>query len=310
MTRRRWTLIVTSHRSSRGVSLTCSHRVLVLAGVVAAAAAASALVTGFLVLTRTVELAHGRGLDREHRALAGEVARLGRHAQLLTDSLAALSRQNDEMRLVAGLDPLSPDVKRGGIGGPSLPWPERDRLLTDGGPLGRAAFRVRVDLDALTRQAAILAASTGEAERTLAAHLRQLAAAPTIMPTQGFISSRFTEDRLHPILHEELPHEGVDIGAPYGARVLAPAAGRVVEVGRDEWNGLMVVLDHGYGLTTRYLHLSRAATVVGTMVKRGDLLGFVGSTGLSTGPHLHYEVRIDGRAVNPLSYILPDGFSD
>ena len=310
MTRRRWTVIVMSHRSGRAASLTCSHSFLIGAGVVAAFAATLALAAALGVLTRTFELARGRELDRLHRSLAGEVAQLGHRTHVLSDSLSGLSRQNDEMRLVAGLDPLSAEVKRGGIGGPSLPWLERDRLLADGGPLGRVAFGLQVDLDALTRQASILAASTRETAGTLSSRLQQLAAAPSIMPTHGFISSRFTADRFHPILHEELPHEGIDIGAPYGARVLAPSAGRVVEVDRDEWNGLMVVIDHGYGLTTRYLHLSQAATAVGARVKRGDLLGYVGSTGLATGPHLHYEVRVNGRPVNPMSYILPDDFTD
>ena len=310
MSKRRWTVIVMSHRSGRAAALTCSRSFLVAAGVVAGVAALFVLVTTLGVLLRTVELAHSRDLDRAHLALAGEVARLGQRAQLLSDSVAGLSRQDDELRLVAGLDPLSADVKRGGIGGPPLPWPERDRLLADGGTLGRVAFGLQADLDALTRQASILAASTREASGTLASRLQELAAAPSIMPTHGFISSRFTADRFHPILHEDLPHEGVDIGAPFGARILAPAAGRVIEVGRDAWNGLMVVLDHGYGVTTRYLHLSRAATVVGAQVKRGDLLGFVGSSGLATGPHLHYEVRINGHPVDPLRYILPADYSD
>jgi murein DD-endopeptidase MepM/ murein hydrolase activator NlpD len=72
----------------------------------------------------------------------------------------------------------------------------------------------------------------------------------------------------------------------------------------------MVEVDHGYGLETRYAHMSRWAVRVGQSVKRGDLLGYVGSTGLSTGPHLHYEVRVNGRAVDPLRYILPDAIAD
>jgi murein DD-endopeptidase MepM/ murein hydrolase activator NlpD len=84
----------------------------------------------------------------------------------------------------------------------------------------------------------------------------------------------------------------------------------VIKVGWENGYGILVVIDHGYGIETRYAHLSRYAVHVGQSVKRGDRLGWVGSTGLSTGPHLHYEVLVNGRAVDPLRYILPDAITD
>jgi len=310
MAQRRWTVLFVPHGSSGTRSLHASGTALTLVGALAAVAAASALAAAIGVVWHGVALSRSLRLERANRALAVEVARLGHRAGQLSDSLASLSRRDDEVRLVAGLAPLSLDVKRAGIGGPVGPWPNRDRLLTDGGTVGREAFGVHTDLDALLRQANIIATSARQAADSLTARIGELAAKPSIMPTAGFISSRFASIRYHPILHENLPHEGIDITAAPGTRILAPAAGRVVKVGWESGYGLMVVLDHGYGLETRYAHMSRTAAQVGADVKRGDLLGFVGSTGLSTGPHLHYEVRINGRPVDPLRYVLPDDFAD
>ena len=300
----------TPHDPTRTRTLTVSGTAVKLLAGVAAVVAAAVLAAAFGVVSHSMDLSHSWQLERTHQALAATVARLGARVDGLADTLAVVSRHDDEARLVAGLDPLSPEVKRAGIGGPAGPWPDRDRLLGEAGVLGREAFGIHAGLDALMRQANILASSFREAADSLSAHQTELEATPTIMPTAGYISSRFAASRLHPILHELLPHEGVDIAAAYGTRILAPAAGRVVQVGWDGGYGLLVVIDHGYGLETRYAHMSRTAAVVGEVVQRGDLLGWVGSTGLSTGPHLHYEVRVNGRAVDPLKYVLPDDFTD
>jgi hypothetical protein len=272
--------------------------------------AASVLAAALGVVSYSVDLSRSHQLERTNRALTSEVERLGRRMGVLSDTLDLMSRRDDEVRLVAGLDPLSPDVQRAGIGGPIGPWPERDRLLTEGGTAGREAFGLHTDLDALLRRADIIATSFKEAAESLSAHVAEMAATPTIMPTAGFLTSKFASIRYHPILHKNLPHEGIDITAAYGTRIIAPAEGRVTQVGREAGYGLMVVIDHGHGLETRYAHMSGTAAQVGQVVKRGDLLGFVGSTGLSTGPHLHYEVRVNGRPVDPLRYVLPDDFSD
>ena len=283
--------------------------VKLVAGVVTVVAA-SMLAATYGVVTHTVDLSHSARLEKTNQALSSEVATLGQRVGALSDTLAVISRRDDEVRLVAGLDPLSPDVRRAGIGGPTGAWPERERLINDGGVVGREALGVHLDLDALIRRANVLATSFREASESLSAHAQQLAATPSIMPTSGFLTSKFSYIRYHPILHENRPHEGIDITAAYGTQIIAPAAGRVMKVGWENGYGLMVVLDHGYGLETKYAHMSRTAVSVGQSVKRGDRLGWVGSTGLSTGPHLHYEVLVDGRPVDPLRYILPDAITD
>lgn len=125
-----------------------------------------------------------------------------------------------------------------------------------------------------------------------------------------WITSRFSHDREHPILGIVRPHEGVDFGAPYGAAVHAAAGGQVTEAGEVGGYGNLVVIGHGDGVETRYGHLSRFAARIfpGARVARGQVIGYVGSTGLSTGPHLHFEVRRDGVALNPDStrLLVPD----
>lgn len=109
--------------------------------------------------------------------------------------------------------------------------------------------------------------------------------------------------REHPVLGGRRAHKGVDLAAPVGTPVYAPADG---VVGRASWfssYGLFIELEHGGEMDTRYGHLSRLNVAEGQMVRKGDVIGFVGSTGRSTGPHLHYEVRVDGVAVNPLPYM-------
>jgi murein DD-endopeptidase MepM/ murein hydrolase activator NlpD len=98
-------------------------------------------------------------------------------------------------------------------------------------------------------------------------------------------------------------HTGIDFGAPIGMRVKATAAGTVVEADRNGGYGNMVEIDHGGGIATRYAHLSAIMVKVGQKVERGTVIGLVGSTGRSTGPHLHYEVRRKGNAVNPARYL-------
>jgi biotin carboxyl carrier protein len=310
MASRRWTIMLVPHGSDGSRALSLSGTVVKLVVGVAVILAASMLAATFGVVSHTVDLARSQRLERANHALASEVDRLDQRVGALTDTLAVMARRDEEMRLVAGLDPLSPQVQLAGIGGPAGPWPEREQLLTEGGSVGRQAFSVHADLDALIRRADLLAQSFQEAAESIAAHKQEMEATPSIMPTVGFLTSKFSLIRYHPILHENRPHEGIDITAAYGTKIIAPAAGRVIKVGWENGYGYMVAVDHGYGLETRYAHMSHWAVQVGQLVKRGDVLGYVGSTGLSTGPHLHYEVLRDGRAVDPLRFILPDAIAD
>jgi septal ring factor EnvC (AmiA/AmiB activator) len=305
MAERRWTVLFVPHGAGPSKAFPVSSSGLRVVAALGALAAVLVLATAVGVMVNAVELARNRRLERENRLLSSEIARLDQRVHTLSDTLAVLGRRDEAVRLIAGLEPLDPDVREAGIGGPSGPWAERELMAREGGALGSDAFRIAVDLDGLVRRANLLATSFKEAAESLQSNVRRLAATPSIMPTTGWLTSRFSQIRLHPILHESRPHEGIDITAAYGTPVIAPANGRVIQVGWESGYGLTVTLDHGFGLQTRYAHTSRTAVRVGQRVRRGERLGWVGSSGLSRGPHLHYEVLVNGRAVNPLRYIWP-----
>jgi hypothetical protein len=130
-----------------------------------------------------------------------------------------------------------------------------------------------------------------------------LAATPTIKPAHGFYTSRFGY-RADPFTNRPLMHAGLDMAAPPGTPVYAPADGVVSYVGYENGYGKLVSIDHGYGVVTRFGHNSRVFVQQGQHVHRWDVISAVGSTGRSTGAHVHYEVRIHGIAVDPINYIL------
>jgi len=132
-----------------------------------------------------------------------------------------------------------------------------------------------------------------------------LSATPNIKPARGPIGSRFGY-RIDPINGKQKMHAGVDIAAPIGTPVRAPADGVVSFAGWDEFYGKLVSIDHGYGVLTRFAHNSQIYVQVGQKVNKFDVIAASGTTGRSTGPHVHYEVRVNGIPVNPMNYILDE----
>lgn len=130
------------------------------------------------------------------------------------------------------------------------------------------------------------------------------------LPVIGVISSTFSRSRRHPILHIRRPHLGVDIAAPRGTIITAPAAGRVSFVGHKFGFGLVVEIQHSGAVKSRYAHMRSAAVKEGDLVKRGDQIGAVGSSGITTGPHLHYEVLVHGKQVDPLRFVIPQALPE
>jgi murein DD-endopeptidase MepM/ murein hydrolase activator NlpD len=130
-----------------------------------------------------------------------------------------------------------------------------------------------------------------------------LASTPSIWPTRGWVTSDFGT-RIDPYTAERRMHEGLDIATPIGQPIFSPSDGTVVFTGTEGGYGKVLVIDHGYGVKTRYGHLSEILVHLGDRVGRGDKIALVGNTGRSTGPHLHYEVRVNGVPENPRKFIL------
>lgn len=264
------------------------------------------VLVGYGVLAKGLDLARYESAVRENAELATSLGRMETRLGLLGDTLAALEQAETRIRLLANLEPLDPALHGAGIGGPSAGGPTAAAAT----PLAGRTREARGDLSTLIRRANLLAWSFREAAESLSSHADRLAATPSIMPTQGWLSSAFSSMRTHPVLHLARPHEGIDVTAPAGTPIEAPAAGKVVEARWEAGYGNTVVIDHGYGIVTRYAHASRLAVRRGQRVRRGQVIGFVGRTGLAVGPHLHYEVHVNGRPVNPLRYILPPVIAD
>lgn len=306
MTPERWTLLFLKNKGcpSRQYSFTSRTAYLAVGAFVAVVTSLSGLTlaVGFGGTAR-LQAYH---LQKQNAELSATLERMKARVQGLELTLGDLANRDAELRLMAGLDAIEKDVLQVGVGGPGLSTPESHPLYALDEDLGKSAFAVTYDLNALERRARLLSESLMEAGSALERQHDLLASMPSILPTEGLLTSRFSASRLHPVHNRPLPHEGIDISAPHGTPIFAAAKGRVVEAGTFAGYGQMVEIDHGYGLTTRYGHASRLLARVGQQVERGDVIALVGRTGIATGPHLHYEVRVDGRPQNPLNYVLPD----
>lgn len=210
-------------------------------------------------------------------------------------SVAELERRDQAFRLLAGLDAAG--------GEPEAALEPVPRLATDA-EAARRAYGTPVDLGSVVQRARRVSFSWREAEDSVAEIADRLAATPSIVPTHGYISSGFSRGRLHPILALRRPHRGLDIVAPYGSPIVASARGRVTSVGYERAYGLTIEIDHGRGMVTRYAHASKALVQVGQEVARGDTIARVGRSGLADGPHVHYEVLVNGEPKNPRRYIF------
>lgn len=301
--RRRWTVVFVPHGSEPSRIVEVSYGVIKLAIGGVALGVGAALLVGYATMGRTVDLSRTSRLQTENERLSQEIGELHGRLSSLSDTISQISQRDAKIRVLANLDPIDPSVQAAGIGGPTLaPRP----LMPTAGAAMRKAQDIRVDLNALIRRANLLASSFEEAKDSLASHSQRLAATPSIMPTQGWLTSAFSSMREHPILHVARPHEGIDVTAPMGSPIEAPAGGTVTDAGWESGYGNTVTIDHGYGIVTKFAHCSKLLVKTGQHVSRGQRIALVGNTGLATGPHLHYEVHVNGRPVDPLKYVLPD----
>jgi len=217
----------------------------------------------------------------------------------ITADLGRVRQFDTKLRLMMNLDSDLTDV---GKAGASL-----DQELGRGAlPLHRqalAARRMYAFLRQLSDDVRLEEVLQQELLRALRENRDSIAAMPAVWPVDGFISSPFGV-RSSSISGRGEFHKGIDIRARPGTPIIAPAKGTVSMAGVDGGYGLSVEIQHSRHITTKYGHLQRFVVREGQQLKRGDLIGFVGSTGRSTGPHLHYEVKLNGVQVNPMRYIL------
>ena len=245
-------------------------------------------------------------LDTRNTVLQDELQEFQMRVDHLESTLNQIAQNDARFRSIAGLESIDSEVLQAGVGGPGLVGPEAHSLWTIDPSISENLFEVSYDLNQLERRARLLSSSLEEATDSLLAHRDLLESTPSILPTPGWLSSSYSESRIHPIHNRPLPHPGVDISAPKGTSIYAAAKGKVIKAGWIVGYGLTIEIDHGFGYVTLYGHASELVASQGEEVQRGDVIARVGSTGIATSPHLHYEVRVQGIAQNPANFILPE----
>jgi murein DD-endopeptidase MepM/ murein hydrolase activator NlpD len=230
------------------------------------------------------------------------------HIQQFTDKLGHLSAQMErlqnfhaKLKVLANLDLQGPQDPAMAAGGPQPDAREINMQLEES--LKRQIQRVHWEMEELQMLAEIQERNAYKVERFFDSQRSLLASTPAIWPVRGWVTSSFGQ-RISPFTGTLQMHEGLDIAARVGTPVKAAADGVVIYSGWKSDFGKLVTVDHGYGYRTRYGHLSRIYVTNGQRVRRGEALGAVGNTGKSTGPHLHYEVKVRGLPVNPKTYLL------
>jgi len=219
----------------------------------------------------------------------------------LEKQLSKLKNLDKRIRIIANLETGQETTPFMGMGGPS-PSDIRDQLKAGKDDKGLVQ-QMKSDIARLQSEAAQQEDSLSELEKLLQDKKEMLVHTPSIWPTHGWVTSGFGF-RTNPFTGLTQMHEGLDISNRVGTLITASADGIVVDIGDDWARGRMMAISHGFGLVTQYCHLSKALVKIGQKVKRGDKIAEVGMTGKTTGPHLHYEVRMNGIPVNPTRYIL------
>ena len=288
MDRRYSTIIFVPHARAKFRKLKVSHRFLftVLSVVTSSLCLSSFFsVQYFTSLSQSHEL---NNLRHENRELQTANEQFSRSVESLRTQLRTVEDRTHKLAIVAGISALD-DGSQGGVGG------LRPADLGDN--------PYRDDLDKMSLRSRQINKDLSVLEQKFVAQSQLLSSTPSIAPVHGILTDGFG-GRSDPFTGEPGTHNAIDISSAVGQAVRSPADGIVVKAEWANGYGNVIYLSHGFGFSTRYGHLSSFAVRPGQRIKRGDIVGYVGSTGRSTGPHLHYEVRLNNVPVNPLEYIL------
>lgn len=298
-----FTLIVVPDRQSevRRFRLRRAWVVQAIAALATLAVIAVALVVHYTSVVG--EATENPALRDENLKLKSEIAVIREQLAHVQGTLDRVERFDQKLRAIT----LLSDPQRNLAMGPTEPAPAQgtgdNQFVRSSGQESPQALVAR--LDKLSAEATRQEQSLQELQAYFSGQKSLLASVPSVWPTRGWVTSDFGS-RVDPYTSERVMHAGIDIAGPHGKEIIAPSDGTVVFAGLEGGYGNVVVIDHGYGIKTRYGHLASVKVKPGERVKRGDLIAAMGNTGRSTGPHLHYEVRVNGIAQNPRKFILDD----
>ncbi|MFQ5735887.1 MAG: M23 family metallopeptidase [Thermodesulfobacteriota bacterium] len=302
MDKRYITLFVLSNHASRTRQLRIPVRLL-KAGVALGVVFTLVLMAGIFDYARIrSNYSEYYRLKKESTAQKIELQSFASKIKDMEAQMAKLNLFDKKLRILANIEAPAETANADqimGIGGAST----EDDYFDSGSRLDGLVNRMRSDIRVLKHQAATQENSFTDLQERLVKQTSFLAATPSIWPVRGWVTSTYGK-RISPFTGRPQKHKGLDIANRVGTPVIAPANGIVVKAGRNGGLGKSLVISHGYGVKTRYGHLSKIFVKVGQRIKRGDKIAAMGNTGRSTGPHLHYEVSLNGLPVNPSKYIL------
>ena len=238
-------------------------------------------------------------LKNTNEVLKTRLEELTKQYKILGHDMDSIVNSNSDLRVSAGLPPISDDVKMLGHGGGL--YDDKPLLFIKDSDELEDAYKLADDL---TRRVDFEKSNYLEIANKLEENKKLYSSLPAIKPCTGTIGVHGFGMRMHPILHRIMMHEGIDIVADVGTPVHASGQGRVVYAGLKGGLGLAVEIDHGFGYISIYGHLSKILTKKGSRVYRGNVIAETGNTGLSTGPHLHYEVEHNGIKQDPMKFIF------
>lgn len=240
-------------------------------------------------------------LLNENRILQNQLHYLTQRLDAIQQQLHVLGMKGNELRLLTDLPKLDEDLQKAGTGGTDerIDFTSSSNVNTLLNNLRSTAIQADRELHLQTTSYEAIESAYNQ-NKVRFSHL------PAIKPMDGFYNQRGFGMRLHPILGYVRKHEGIDIDNEVGTPVYASAEGTVDFTGHRGGYGMTLEIDHGYSMKTLYGHLSKFLVHEGQKVKRGQLIARCGNTGLSNAPHLHYEVRINGVAQNPIDYFFDD----
>jgi murein DD-endopeptidase MepM/ murein hydrolase activator NlpD len=239
-------------------------------------------------------------LKRENSELKKEIKRIATSYNDILTEIDSISILNNELRITANLQPVSDEERLAGTGG------SEDFLLSGLNNKDIETKKMLTYVDDMIKLVHFEKNQAKEIASKITLNRKLYSCIPAIKPTVGNYSIDGFGMRIHPILGIRKFHSGLDINCNYGTPVRAPGNGKVVAVERQSGFGLVVEIDHGFGYLTIYAHLSKALVKKGELVKRGQLIAKSGNSGLSSGPHLHYEVHHDGKAINPIDFFFDE----
>jgi len=297
-------VIIVPHGRTNTRTLTFSRKSI--KGLTAAVSISLALVLVFLVdyLSMGLMRVQYRKLLKETQEQKARLVEYEKSFDSLRDTISSFEVYAKKLNIMAGLK--SPDVLTAPLGVGGGPATETYDLS---GPEQVIASGPQVlsptVLDNLSQKAASVDRNLGSLLGYFESELTRLSSTPSIMPVNGWLSSRFGP-RKDPFTGRMQMHSGIDIATNIGNPIVATADGIIITAASDRFLGKHVIISHGFGFNTLYGHLNGFAVKAGQKVKRGDVIGYVGQTGKALGPHVHYEVRINGKSVDPMQYILEE----